>query len=109
MGLVVLMADHDTHYLHVNEIGEAANFRLFDDIYHRLAEKIEKTKLPKTIYVNNYLDLFFFRLFFAKYIKSKKIEVIPVIKRLSTDETYEELVKFLDENEEFMRGDVYQS
>ncbi len=109
MGLVVLMADHDTHYLHVNEIGEAANFRLFDDIYHRLAEKLEKTKLPKTIYVNNYLDLFFFRLFFAKYIKSKKIEVIPVIKRLSTDEAYEELIKFLDENEEFMRGDVYQS
>ena len=77
------------------EIGECANFRLFDDLVQRLEKKFKDIRIPKKIYVNTYLDFVFFPLFFEKDFLDKKIEIIPTTSDLATDEAFEKMLECL--------------
>ncbi len=91
-----LLCDHKSGYLHKPVLGEALNFRAFDSLSASLSNALKDITIPKTIYVNNYLDGLFFHAFFAPYIKAKKIKIVITMKSLKTDEAFEELASFLE-------------
>ncbi len=94
---VVLMCDHKTGELIVNQMGVANNNRALDDVISNLSMKLTECPLPKKIYVNSYLDYVFFTDFFGPYIDKKKIKIQIEPKPLVVDEAYKGLCKFLEQ------------
>lgn len=93
-GLVCLACDRKTGRIEMYEIGECANFHLFDDLVQRLEKKFKDIRIPKKIYVNTYLDFVFFPLFFGKDFLNKKVEIIPTTSDLVTDEAFEKMLEY---------------
>lgn len=93
---VAIFCDHTSGYIHVNALGEAKNFRLFDELAYSLTDKLSEIELPKTIYVNNYLDSLFFNYFFEPYVEKGKINIKLSNKELKTDAAFESLRYFLE-------------
>ena len=81
-------------------MGEAKDFMPFDELCNRLMDSLADIKVPKTIYVNNFLDFAFFDNFFAPYIDNKKMKLVPMEKKLQTDNAYESLSYFLNQKME---------
>lgn len=93
-GLICLACDRKTGRIEMYEIGECANFHLFDDLVQRLEKKFKDIRIPKKIYVNTYLDFVFFPLFFEKDFLDKKVEIIPTTSDLVTDEAFEKMLEY---------------
>lgn len=99
----------------MNEMGEAANFRLFDDLVLHMAKKLKGMLIPKKLYVDTYLDFVFFQTFFGGDYDKGKVDIIPSATYLATDDAYDEMVNFLSKAEEngleddFSEEKVYKS
>lgn len=99
-GYVCLICDHKSGRILMNEIGEAANFRLFDDIAMRMAMKLKGILIPKKLYVDTYFDYVFFQTFFGEDFFDKKVNIIPSATYLTTDDAYNEMTNFFSNMEE---------
>lgn len=93
-GLVCLACDRKTGQIEMYELGECANFRLFDDLALRLEKKFKDIRIPKKIYVNTYLDFVFFPHFFGEDFLDKKVDIIPTTSDLTTDEAFEKMLEY---------------
>ena len=92
--------DHETGYIHINASGEGGDFHPFDEVCQNLMDALRGVDIPKTIYVNNYLDLLFFDNLFASYVDSKKVKIIVKHEQLKTDTAFEALSYFLEQQME---------
>ncbi len=99
-GFTAIFCDHKSGYIYAHAMGEAKDFMPFDELCNRLMDSLADIKVPKTIYVNNFLDFAFFDNFFAPYIDNKKMKLVPMEKRLQTDNAYESLSYFLNQKME---------
>ncbi len=106
LNFIAIFCDHDSGYIHVHTVGQAKNFRPFDELVEALAKDLQKITLPKTIYVNNYLDLRFFRAYFEPYIEKGKVKVEIQLGELKTDVAYRGLKNFLENVAEKEEGFV---
>ena len=102
--LVGILCDHSSGYIHINSLGPADNYRPFDNLVKVLSKDLQKIVLPKTIYVNTYLDLLFFSAFFSPYIEKGKTKVELADGELKTDVAFDELINFLDQQVEEEEG-----
>ena len=93
-GLICLACDRKTGRIEMYEIGECANFHLFDDLVQRLEKKFKDIRIPKKIYVNTYLDFVFFPHFFGNDFLDKKVDIIPTTSDLTTDEAFEKMLEY---------------
>ena len=94
---LALICDHESGYIHVNSIGTPLGSHPFDDLVEHLSESLEKLVIPKKIYVNTYLDLLFYRHYFAPYIQEGKVKVELSSEELKTDCAFEEMLKCLEQ------------
>ena len=97
---IAILCDHESGYIHIHSLGQATTGHPFDSLVESLSKDLQGIVLPKTIYVNNYLDFAFFRAFFAPYISKGKVKVEIAKEELTTDLAYDSLVSFLGEQVE---------
>lgn len=83
---VAIIADHKTGYVHTAQLGRATNSRPFDDLNVNLEEQLKEYRLPKKIYVDNYLDHLYAVALFIPYIKSKELKIVISKKKLLINE-----------------------
>lgn len=95
-GFTALLCDHKTGYIHAHAMGEAKDFRPFDELCSALMDALKDISIPKTIYVNNFLDAVFFDNLFAPYIDDKKVRVVVKREKLQSDHAFESLSYFLN-------------
>lgn len=114
-GFICLICDHKTGRILINEMGEAADFRLFDDLVLHMAKKLKGMLIPKKLYVDTYLDFVFFQTFFGLDYDKGEVDIIPSATYLATDDAYDKMVNFLSKAEEngfeddFSEEKVYKS
>ncbi len=92
---VAMMCDHDTGEVLIHSLGSSKDYRPFDDLVKNLSKDLQKTTVPKTIYVNNYFDLEFFTEFFDPYIFKGKVKLEIAKGELFTDRSFDVLRNFL--------------
>lgn len=99
-GFTALFCDHKTGYIYAHAVGEAKDLRPFDELCSALMDALQDIRLPKTIYVNNYLDAVFFDHFFAPYVDDKKVKIAVKTGDLQSDRVFESLSYFLQQKME---------
>ena len=92
---VAILCDHDSGYVHIHKLGQAKNFNPFDNLADGLSEELQKTTLPKTIYVNNYFDVLFFNSYFEFLIEKGKIKIELVPQELKSDIAFDSLTDYV--------------
>jgi hypothetical protein len=97
---VAIMCDHKSGYIHIHSMGEATMGHPFDNLVVALSKDLEGITLPKTIYVNTFLDYLFFCAFFKPYADKGQIKVELGPDELQTDFAFDELESFLEKRME---------
>lgn len=113
-GYIALFTDHKTGYINAGQVGQAKNFRPLDDLSMRIQDALKGQRLPKKIYVDNYLDHSFFLAFFAHYVEKKKMKIIVSSKPLRVHDAADAMLDALengidmddDDLEEGMKKDI---
>ncbi len=94
---VAALCDNETEEVVAHFLGSGKDHQGLDELAEGLLDKLKGMKVAKKIYVNSFIDEYFFKMLFAPYIDKKKMRLIVTSKDLPTDRAMSMFIKMFEQ------------